>query len=116
MQLSARIDNDSCFILLDGELDASSSILVDQALEAICTREQKFILVDFTLLSYISAAGIGAFLYHIKKLHDCGKLVVFYSLRPSIHHIFAVTGLEEVIPIVNCQQEAQLLCRQKTCN
>jgi anti-sigma B factor antagonist len=116
MQLSIRIDDDCCLVSLDGELDAASSILVDQALDTVRLREQKFVLVNFTLLTYISAAGIGAFIYHIKKMRDCGKFIVFHSMKPSIHHIFVVTGLEELIPIVSCEDEAQLLCRQKACN
>ena len=116
MQLSTRLDTDSCVISLDGDLDASSSILVDKTLEDMLQRDKKFILVNFTLLTYISAAGIGAFIYHIKKLKEQDKIIVLYSMRPSIRNIFEVTGLEEIIPIVDSEEEAQLLCRQKTCN
>ncbi|MDO1447727.1 STAS domain-containing protein [Rhodocytophaga aerolata] len=116
MQLSTRIDTDSCFISLEGDLDASSSILVDKLLEDILKREQKFILVNFTLLTYISAAGIGAFIYHIRRMREQDKSIVFYSMSPSIRNIFAVTGLEEVIPIASSEEDARLLCRQKTCN
>jgi anti-anti-sigma factor len=116
MQLSIRLNDDSCFVLLDGELDAASSILVDQALDTVLQREQRYVLVNFTLLTYISAAGIGVFICHVKKMKEQGKFMVFYSMRPSIYHIFAVTGLHDMIPIVGCQEEAQLLCQQKACN
>jgi anti-sigma B factor antagonist len=116
MQLSTRIDTDSCIISLEGDLDASSSILVDKLLEDILNRDQKFILVNFTLLTYISAAGIGAFIYHIRRMKEQDKIIVFYSMSPSIRNIFSVTGLEEVIPIASNEEHAQLLCRQKTCN
>jgi anti-sigma B factor antagonist len=116
MQLSTRIDHESCIILLDGELDASSSILVDKALEAVMTREQKYILVNFDRLSYISAAGIGAFICYIKKIRDHEKELVFYNMNPSIRNIFYVTGLEEIIAMVADEGEAQLWCRQKACN
>lgn len=116
MQLSTSIDMDSCVISLEGDLDASSSILIDKILEDILQRDQKFILVNFTLLTYISAAGIGAFIYHIKKLREQDKTIILYNMNPSIRNIFEITGLEEIIPIVNNKDEAQLLCRQKACN
>jgi anti-sigma B factor antagonist len=116
MQLSTRIDIDSCVISLEGDLDASSSILVDKILEDVLKRDQRFILVNFTLLTYISAAGIGAFIYHIRRVREQEKSIVLYNLSPSIRNIFEVTGLEELIPIANSEEQAQLLCRQKTCN
>jgi anti-sigma B factor antagonist len=116
MQLSTRIDQEACVILLDGELDASSSILIDKALEAVMHREQKFILVNFARLTYISAAGIGAFIYHIKQMADENKIFVFYNMNISVRNIFLVTGLDEVISIVDNEEEAQLWCRQKACN
>jgi anti-anti-sigma factor len=116
MQLSTLIDHDSCIILLDGQLDASSSILVDKTLEAVIKREQRYILVNFDRLSYISAAGIGAFIYYIKKMREHEKDLVFYNMNPSIRNIFYVTGLQEVIPMVADEEQAQLWCRQKACN
>lgn len=116
MQLSIRLDFDSCFISLEGELDASSSILIDKMLEDILLRDQKYILVNFSLLTYISAAGIGAFIYHIRKLKEQDKVIVLFNMKPSIRNIFEIIGLEEVIPIVGSEEEAHLLCRQKTCN
>lgn len=116
MQISTRLDSDSCVISLEGELDASSSILIDKMLEDVLLRDQKFILVNFALLRYISAAGIGAFIYHIRKLKERDKVIVLYRMTPGIRNIFEITGLEEVIPIVDNEEEAQLLCRQKACN
>jgi anti-sigma B factor antagonist len=115
MQLYTRMDQESCVISLDGELDAASSIVVDKALETVMQREQKYILVNFTLLTYISAAGIGAFIYHQKRIKDRKKVLVCYNMSASIHNIFTLTGLHEIIPIVDSEEEAHMWCQQKTC-
>ncbi len=116
MELSTRIDSEACIILLDGDLDAASSILVDKALEAVLQRDQNYILVNFNSLNYISAAGIGVFIAHIKRIKDQRKVIVLYNMSLQVRNVFSLTGLDEIIPIVSNEEEAQGLCKQRACN
>jgi anti-sigma B factor antagonist len=116
MELAIHMDDDSCIIYLDGDLDASSSIQVDQAMERVIESNVKNILVNFRELDYISAAGIGVFISHINNMHEKDITLVLFDMSEKIKNIFTVTGLDEIIPIVPSAADARLFCRQKTCN
>jgi anti-sigma B factor antagonist len=115
MELVTHTEQDICLILLNGELDASSSILVDKALQAAMEKKMKHILVNFSLLNYISAAGIGVFISHLHSIQTKEITLVLFDMNSKVRNIFTVTGLDELIPIVDSIDEAQMLCTQKTC-
>ncbi len=115
MELVTHIEQDICIILLNGDLDASSSILVDKALQAAMEKKMKYILVNFSLLNYISAAGIGVFISHLHTMQTKEISLVLFDMNLKVRNIFNVTGLDELIPIVDSLDQAQLLCTQKTC-
>jgi anti-sigma B factor antagonist len=115
MELVTDIEQDICLILLNGELDASSSILVDKALQAAMEKKMKHILVNFSLLNYISAAGIGVFISHLHAIQTKEITLVLFDMNSKVRNIFTVTGLDELIPIVASIDEAHMLCTQKTC-
>ena len=115
MELVTHIEQDICIILLNGDLDASSSILVDKALQAAMEKEMKHILVNFSLLNYISAAGIGVFISHLHTIQTKEITLVLFDMNLKVRNIFNVTGLDELIPIVDSLNQAQLLCTQKAC-
>ena len=69
VNIEKRIDeNDAHYeLVVTGEIDASSSIHLDEALrEAI--ENSKNILVDLNGLDYISSAGLGVFMSNIQKI------------------------------------------------
>jgi anti-sigma B factor antagonist len=116
MELAIHIDHDDCTIILDGDLDASSSIQVDQAIEHVMHANVKNILINFHELDYISAAGLGVFISHINSMHEKDITLVLFDMSEKIKNIFTVTGLDKIIPIVSSAEDAHLLCKQKTCN
>jgi anti-sigma B factor antagonist len=116
MELVTHIEQNKCIILLHGDLDASSSILVDKALQAALDKNMKHILVDFAMLNYISAAGIGVFITHLHSLQQTEITLVLYNMQLKIRDIFNVTGMNEFITIVDTKEEACQWCAQKTCN
>ena len=66
VNIKAEKENDILTIRIDGEIDASSSIHLDNEL-GMAIRENHKILVDCTRLDYISSAGLGVFMSYI---HD----------------------------------------------
>lgn len=116
MELVTHIEKDICVIILNGELDASSAILVDKTLDALSVKYYRYILVDFARLEYISAAGIGVFISHLYTLKKKDMSLILFNMKPKIRNVFTVTGIDEFITIVNSEIEARLWCMQKTCN
>ena len=81
-----------------GEVDASSSIHLDNAMsEAI--NKGKNILVDLSGLSYISSAGLGVFMSYLKELEKNELNLVLSGLNEKVHHVFEILGLDQLLTI-----------------
>lgn len=96
--------NDICKIVVVGEVDASSSIELDNAIKSAFETEQK-ILVDLSGLKYISSAGLGVFVSHLEDMQSGIDLVLF-GLSKSVLQVFELLGLPQLIRITNTEEEA----------
>ena len=92
-------------IRVKGEIDASSSICLDNALEKAKDSSKK-ILVDLSKLEYISSAGLGVFISYIEDLkRDKAKMVLF-GLQEKVSQVFEVLGLSDLISTSQSEQTA----------
>ena len=97
-------ENDICKILVVGEVDASSSIELDNAIKAAFENEKK-IIVDLSGLDYISSAGLGVFVSHLEDIRGGIDLVLF-GLNESVLQVFELLGLPQLLTIAGTEQEA----------
>jgi len=97
-------ENDICRIVVVGEVDASSSIQLDNAIKAAFETEKK-IMVDLSGLEYISSAGLGVFVSHLEDIQSGINLVLF-GLSESVLQVFELLGLPQLIQITPTEEEA----------
>jgi len=95
---------DICKIVVVGEVDASSSIELDNAMKSAFETEKK-ILVDLTGLEYISSAGLGVFVSHLEDIRS-GISLVLFGLNESVMQVFELLGLPQLIQIANTEEDA----------
>ena len=57
-------------IQLIGEVDASNSVALDEAIVDLIEQDAKNILIDGTQLEYISSAGLGVFMSYIEDFEE----------------------------------------------
>ena len=93
-------------ISVNGEIDAESSIYLDNALrEALDNKETK-IMVDLSGLNYISSAGFGVFISYLDEFKmNCIKLTLF-GINKNVKQAFDILGLEKLLTIVTTEEEA----------
>lgn len=106
--VNIQIQNDPAFDLLSvsGEIDASSSIELDNAIiSAVATPTTKLI-VDLSGLDYISSAGLGVFISHLEDLRQKDKQLILSGLKENVFEVFRILGLEQIITIVPTKDEA----------
>ncbi|MFN6945188.1 MAG: STAS domain-containing protein [Cytophagaceae bacterium] len=114
MRVSTLKENDFFIIQVDGELDASSCIMLDQAIsEAVSNNENK-ILIDCSDLSYISSAGLGVFMSYLQDFETNKISLVLYSLSAKVKSVFNILGLDELIKIVDTKDEAKDLINESS--
>jgi anti-sigma B factor antagonist len=100
-------EGDSCLITIDGEVDASSSIYLDEALEKAVNADVTKILVDCQNLNYISSAGLGVFMSYIQELETKNKKMVLYHMSDKVYKVFEILGLHQLLTIVETEEQAK---------
>ena len=103
-----RIQEDSYDLLsVVGEVDASSSIELDNAInDAIESGNKKF-LVDCSHLEYISSAGLGVFMSYIEEFKKRDITLVIYGLNEKVSNVFEILGLDQLLSIRTSKDEAK---------
>jgi len=108
MEVSISEEGNHSIISLSGDLDASSSISLDNAFTSVLSSQRSVIFVDCTKLDYISSPGIGVF---ISRLGDCerqGIRLGLFGVSDKILKVFKILGLDQLIIIGKTKQEAEL--------
>lgn len=92
-----------------GELDASSSVYADNALEEAIASSSKFVLIDCSELVYISSAGLGVILAAFQACTVKEMQLVIVNMQPKIRNVFEILGLDRLIKSAASVEDARQL-------
>jgi anti-sigma B factor antagonist len=109
MEISTLHESSFCIIAINGELDASSSILLDKAIESVVCENETNILIDCKNLNYISSAGLGVFMSYLQDFQDKDISLVLFGLNDKVRNVFEILGLDQLLTIVLSKEEAKSL-------
>lgn len=101
--------HDYSLITVDGEVDASSSIHLDEAMQQAVDADVKAVLVDCKGLTYISSAGLGVFMSYIQELETKDIRFVLFNMSSQVYRVFEILGLHQLLTIVDTEEEAKVL-------
>jgi anti-sigma B factor antagonist len=107
MQLREISDGKYWIIEVAGDVDASSSIYLDQAIENALNTGYKNVLIDGTKMQYIASAGLGVFVSRIEEFKDKGINFVIFGLSDRVKNVFQILGLDKLLSIVATLQQAK---------
>jgi anti-sigma B factor antagonist len=93
-------------IIVEGDIDASSSILLDNELEKAFQNSEQKILLNLEGLNYISSAGLGVFIARLEEMKEKDILLVFFGLHRNVRQVFSLLGLEELLTISEDREKA----------
>jgi anti-sigma B factor antagonist len=109
MKITSDRDKEHFIIGIDGDLDASSCILLDKAISDAVSKDEKKIIIDCSRLNYISSAGLGVFMSYLQDFENNKISLVLCNLSEKVKNVFQILGLDELIKIVNTKDEAKSL-------
>jgi len=89
-----------------GDVDASSSIELDNAINESVNGEHKKIIIDCTNLNYISSAGLGVFMSYIQDIEAKNIKMVICGLNEKVENVFQILGLDQLLKIVKGKKTA----------
>ncbi len=106
VQIDKTTENDITTLSITGEVDASSSIQLDEALGEVVNHGAPGILIDCSGLSYISSAGLGVFMSYIEDIKTKNLRMALFGLNEKVKNVFDILGLDQLLTLVNTKEEA----------
>ncbi len=106
MDISERLDGDLLILNVRGDLDASSSIQMDDCIKHAVERGLYKIIVNAEQLKYISSAGIGVFISYHEDFRARKGQFVFCCLQMTVREVFDILGLMNVFEIAADEKTA----------
>jgi anti-anti-sigma factor len=86
-------------IVLAGRLDTGSAPALDARLAAELARPQRNILVDLSLVSYISSAGLRSILQLVKHTAPQKGRVGLFGAQPQIVEVIEISGFPSLLDV-----------------
>jgi anti-sigma B factor antagonist len=106
MQINSTKENELMLLELNGELDASCSVQMDNELSKAINENTKGIAINCEGLQYISSAGLGVFISYINEMEQKNQKLVFYNMSEKIYHVFEMVGIGQMVKIVSDKSAA----------
>lgn len=106
VKIETEITDNIALIGINGDIDASSSIQLDESLSAQLNSAQKLIIIDCQELHYISSAGLGVFMSYIEEFEAASQQFVLFGLSDKVKNVFDMLGLDQLMKIVTTKEEA----------
>jgi len=113
INIDKHINNDPDYyqLTVGGEVDASSSIHLEEALKE-AMEKSKVVIVDLEGLEYISSAGLGVFMSILQFLEDEKIKFAIYGMTEMVNEVFEMLGLDQLMIIKSTKEEALIATNQ----
>lgn len=99
LRLEKTKENLHDILSLYGEVDASNSVILDEAIQEIVAAGSKSLVIDGKNLEYISSAGLGVFMSYLEDFQEQNISMKICELTPRVFEVFKILGLDQLIPI-----------------
>ena len=86
-------------VALEGELDTTHAIEVEQAMQPLHEVNGKDIVIECTKLDYIASSGLRILLGLLKSAKANGNKVVLRNMNNEIKDVFKMTGFIDLFVI-----------------
>lgn len=100
ISIETQKENGHDLLIIQGEIDASNSVMLDEAIQKLISEGSKSILVDGQGLDYISSAGLGVFMSYIEDFQERDIQLKIFALTPRVYEVFKILGLDQLIEIL----------------
>jgi anti-sigma B factor antagonist len=104
--ITTEVTDDVVTLKVMGEVDASSSINLDNAINDVKSQGHKKIIIDAEEMNYISSAGLGVFMSYIKDFEKENIALVIFGLNEKVFNVFKMLGLDQLLNIKANAEEA----------
>jgi anti-sigma B factor antagonist len=93
-------------VRVDGVIDTLTASELEEVMDSLLRRERYKIVVDLAGVDYISSAGWGIFISHIKDVRDHDGDIKLANMLPDVHEIFELLEFDKILQIFKSVDEA----------
>jgi len=108
LKINKEQQDDLLMMNIIGEIDASSSLDLDEAIRHALEDGYAKILVDCGELNYISSAGLGVFMSYIEDFKSKNVRFSFFNMSSNVYSIFKILGFHKLLFIADSENEAKI--------
>ncbi len=106
MELKTRKDDKVTIIELEGRLDVHLSLEIEQAVNDIIDKGEKYLLFDLKGVQYLSSSGLRIFIAAMRKLKSIDGALKLANMSDSVKKIFKVVELIDLFEIYDSVEDA----------
>ena len=105
--IRTELVSENCIqIALAGRFDATSVNTMKEVFKDLIGGAVNQVIVDMDQVSFVDSAGLSALVSALKLVRRIGGDLVIAGMQPQAKTVFALTMLDQVIPIYANRQEA----------
>lgn len=93
-------------IHLGGRLDIAGVQAVELKFMAHTSARKKSVLIDLSGVKFLSSIGIRMLVSNAKALSMAEQKIILFSASPDVHKILELSGLVNILPVVESREEA----------
>lgn len=94
-------------VFLSGEIDTYTAPKLREELIPLAEKGGNQIIINLSEVQYIDSTGLGIFVGVLKATDASGSSLTLTGMTERIKRLFVITGLDEVITIVDGREEAK---------
>lgn len=94
-------------LALEGDIDLYQTPVVKVKLDELIDRKTERILVDLSRVNYMDSSGLALFIESLQRIGAYGGKLGLFGLQPTVHHIFEIARLDQVLHIYPDEKTAR---------
>ena len=88
-------------VIVHGELDVSTAPRLQDRLYELIADGKHDITLDLAGMSFIDSTGLGVLVSTLKRTREAGGALVLRQPRPPAKKVFEISGLSQIVDIVD---------------
>jgi anti-anti-sigma factor len=106
IELTEEYQGNVLIVKIIGRLDAISAPQVDKKVSGLIDMGNKFILMDFSGVDYLSSAGMRLLLSATKRLKGQDGKFIISSINDDVLEVLKMAGFDRILSIANTREAA----------
>ncbi|MCH9617698.1 MAG: Anti-sigma-B factor antagonist [Chlamydiia bacterium] len=106
MLVTKEEKNSALILRLEGRLDATTAIQLENVLNEAITGKQVQLLLDFSGIEYLSSAGMRILLSMTKRLKGMDGSFKLFAVHDDVMEIIRLAGFETILQIYPDESKA----------